>query len=79
MSEQVRQTSNDLGDLLELVVKAMFAIVIVYLIAKALVPLVVGPGPVANIISAVFGIAFLFAIVVSKRVRNDLVNFGNRK
>lgn len=76
MSKYIRETTRDLGDLIELVVKAMFGIVIVYLIAKALVPLVVGPGQTANIISAVLGIALLFAIVVSKRVRNEILSFG---
>ncbi len=79
MSEQVREATRDLGDLLELVVKSMSAIVIVYLIAKALLPLVVGSGLATNIISAILGIAFLFSVVVSKRVRNEILAFGANK
>jgi len=75
MSEQVRDTTTDLGDLIELVIKAMVGIVIVYLIAKALIEIVAGPLA-AQIISAVLGIALLFAIVVSKRVRNEVLSFG---
>lgn len=69
-----RKATRDLGDLMGLVVKAMFGIVIVYLIAKALIETIAGPQA-AKIISAVLGIAILFAIVVSKRVREEILNF----
>lgn len=69
--------SNDLSELLELVVKAMFGIVIVYLIAKALIETIAGPSA-AQIIAAILGIALLFAIVVSKRVREEIIGFGHK-
>ena len=74
----IKQASNDLGYLLELVLKAMFGIVIVYLVAKALIEIVAGPLA-ANIISAILGIAMLFAVVVSKRVREEIMSFGKRR
>jgi hypothetical protein len=75
---RITKTTRDLGDLIELVVKAMFGIVIVYLIAKALLESVAGPEA-AKILSAVLGIAILFSVVVSKRVRAELSAFGKGK
>ncbi|MBA7676588.1 hypothetical protein ES703_84832 [subsurface metagenome] len=75
---RIREATRDLEDLIELVFKAMFGIIIVYLIAKALIEIVAGPQA-AKIISAVLGIAILFAIVVSKRVRDEILDFGKSK
>lgn len=79
MSEQVRETTNDLVDLIELVIKAIVGIVVVYLVAKALLPLIVGSGPTADIISGILGIVLFFVVIVSKRVRNEILSFGKNK
>jgi len=71
----IRKASNDLSDLIELVIKAMFGIVIVYLVAQALIEIVAGELA-AQIIPTILGIAILFAIVVSKRVREEILAFG---
>jgi len=72
-----QKTSYELGALLELVIKAMFGIVIIYLVAKALIEIIVGPQG-AKVISVILGLAILFAIVVSKRVRNEVLSFGGK-
>ena len=69
------KASNDLSDLIELVIKAMFGIVIVYLVAQALIEIVAGELA-AQIIPTILGIAILFAVVVSKRVREEILAFG---
>ncbi|MFH1181382.1 MAG: hypothetical protein V1702_00320 [Candidatus Woesearchaeota archaeon] len=74
----IKQTSIDLSYLLELVVKAMFAIVIVYLLAKSLIEIVAGPGA-AKIISPILGIAGLFVVIVNKRVRDEIMAFGKKR
>ena len=73
--DRYQRASYSLGNLIELVVKAMFGIVIVYLIADALIKMIVG-DLAAKIISAVLGLAFLFAIIVSKRIRKEILSFG---
>lgn len=78
MGESTRKASRDLGDLVELVVKALFSIVIVYLIAEALIKIIVGEQA-AKIIAAVMSIALLFSVVVSKRVRDEILAFGRKK
>lgn len=77
--DRYQKASYSLGNLLELVIKAMFGIVIVYLIAKELVKIVIGNDLAAQVISAVLGITMLFAIIVSKRVRNEILSFGRKK
>jgi len=71
-----RKASNELGELFKLVVKAMFSIVFVYLIAQALLETIAGES-VAKVISAILGIALLFAVVVSKRVQKEIRYFGH--
>ena len=72
-----RRASNDLSDLLELVIKGMFAITIVYLVAKTLIEIIVGPFA-AKIISLILGINLLFGIVVSKRISKEILSFGKK-
>ncbi len=79
MSERTRQLNKDIGDLAELVIKSMFLIVIVILIAKALLPLLIGDSTIAKYASYVLGIAILFAIVVSKEVRKEILRLGNQR
>lgn len=72
---RIVQTTRDLGYLVELVVKGMIGIFIVYFIAKTLIELVVGPEA-AKIISVILGLAIFFAIIVSKRIRREISEFG---
>lgn len=73
-----RGTINDLGELVELVIKAMFGIVIVYLVAQELIKIIWNEGA-ARIISIILGLVFLFATVISKRIRKEILDFGKRK
>lgn len=76
--DRYQKASNSLGNLIELVIKAMFGIVIVYLIAKALIDVVINDKLAAQIIAAVLGLSVLFAIVVSKRIRKEILSFGKK-
>lgn len=75
---RLQRASLDLGYLIEFVVKAMFGIVIVYLIAKTLIDTIVGPSA-SKIVAEILSIALLFALIVSKRVRDEIMSFGHRK
>ena len=79
MSKRTRRLSEDISDLAELVIKSMVLIVIVVLVAKALLGILIESSIAANIISYVLGIAGLFAVVVSKEVRKEILNLGHRK
>jgi O-antigen/teichoic acid export membrane protein len=74
--DRYQKASYSLGNLIELVLKAMVGIVVVYLLAKELLKLVFGESS-AQIISAILGIVMLFAVIVSKRVRKEILHFGN--
>jgi hypothetical protein len=76
--DRYQKASYGLGNLIELVVKAMFGIVIVYLITKELLKLVIGDLG-AQIISIILGLTILFAVVVSKRIRKEILSFGGKK
>lgn len=73
--DRYQNTSRELGSLIELVVKAMLGIFVVYFIARELISIVAG-DLAAKIISVILGLAILFAVVVSKRVREDILHFG---
>jgi hypothetical protein len=73
--DRYQRASYHLGNLIELVIKSMFGIVVVYLIADALIKMVVG-DLAAKIISSILGLVILFAIVVSKRIRKEILSFG---
>ena len=77
MGKETRKVIRNLGDLVELVVKAMFSIVIVYLIAKALIETIAGEQA-AKVISAILGIGGLFIVIVSKKVREEILKFGKK-
>ena len=79
MSKRTRQLSNNIGDLAELVIKSMFLIVIVVLVAKALLPLLIEDPTIAKYASYILGITGLFVIVVSKEVRKEILNLGHGK
>ena len=79
MSRRTRQLSNDIGDLAELVIKSMVLIVVVVLVAKALLPLLIEDPTIAKYASYLLGIAGLFAVVVSKEVRKEILNLGHGK
>lgn len=74
--DRYQKASYQLGNLIELVVKAMFGIVIIFLIARELLKLVVGESA-AQIISVILGIVILFATIVSKRIQKEILHFGN--
>lgn len=79
MSKKTRKLMKDIGDLAELVIKSMFLIVIVVLIAKALLPLLIEDPTIAKFASNILGLAGLFAVVVSKKVRQEIKDFGHDK
>ena len=76
--DRYKKTSHELSSLIELVIKAMFGIVIVYMIAQTLLE-TIAETSTAKVISAIIGIALLFAVVVSKRVREEILEFGKKK
>lgn len=73
----IHNASRQLNHLIEFVVKAMVGIVIVFLIAQTLITIVAGPQ-VGKIISIILSIALFFAVIVSKRVRDEILAFGHK-
>jgi len=73
----IRNTTHDLEDLATLVIKAMVLIVIVVIMAKELLGILLGDD-LGRWASYLMGITSLFVIVVSSKVRREIVNFGKR-
>ena len=70
----IRKTGNEIVDLAEMVIKTMFMIVIVYLVAEALF----GTVP-ANVGTVVVGLGGVFILVSSKKARKEVLSFGHKK
>ncbi len=79
MGQSTRQLSLDLSDLTELVIKAMFFIVIVILIAQQLIRMLGADTLTSNIISIILGIAMIFSIIISKRIKEEIISFGKSR
>lgn len=73
----IQSASRDLGFLVELVVKAMICIVIVYLVAVTLLPIVGITGIASKVCAALLDIVLVFVAGVSKRVRKEVMAFGH--
>ena len=75
MSKRVQKVTEDLGDLTELVFKSIIAIVFVVFTAKVLLPFILDKT-VSEVSSYIIGLVLLFCIIVSKRVRREILVFG---
>ncbi len=73
MSNKIRKLTDDIVDLAELVIKVMVLIAVVYLVAEALI----GTVP-AQIGAVILGLAIIFIIVTSKKVREAILSFGHK-
>lgn len=79
MSKKTRKLSNDITDLAELVIKSMFLIVIVALVAKELLLVLIKDQVIIKYTPYILGITGLFVIIVSKEVRKEILNLGHNK
>jgi len=72
-SKSIIKTTDTITDLAQLAVRSMILITVVALVGKAMLQILVGES-LANLGAVIIGIVSVFAIVVSKRVRQEILN-----
>jgi hypothetical protein len=77
MSKRARKLTNDITDLGELIIKSLFIITMVVLMAKTLLPIIFGETIFVKYASYLIGVIGVFIIVVSKEVRKEILNLGH--